>query len=161
MVSMGGRRPIVFRQVFRSSATKMSPAGPSHDNFLVLDFDPRSGLSFFREGKQRFRAECGEGRATQKSESLYPKASKAMKKSLFHSDSSLHARPLPPAIESIDDVMADIYRRMKPQLRLEIGLELWISARQMLLEALQSFHPEWTQRQVEQEAARRMFHESA
>jgi hypothetical protein len=38
------RRPIVFKQVFRSSATKMSPAGPSYNSFLVLDFDPRSGL---------------------------------------------------------------------------------------------------------------------
>jgi hypothetical protein len=35
----------------------MSPANPAHANFLVLDFDPRSGLSFFREGRQRFRAE--------------------------------------------------------------------------------------------------------
>jgi hypothetical protein len=39
----------------------MSPANPAHANFLVLDFDPRSGLSFFREGRQRFRAE-GEGK---------------------------------------------------------------------------------------------------
>jgi hypothetical protein len=84
-----------------------------------------------------------------------------MKKSLSCPDSSPHARPLPPAIETVDDVMADIYRRMKPQLRLEIGLELWISAKQILIEALQSFHPEWTQLQVEQEAARRMFHESS
>jgi hypothetical protein len=84
-----------------------------------------------------------------------------MKKLLSQSEPSLHAGLLPPTIESIDDFMAEIYRRMKPQLRLEIGLELWISARQMLLEALQSFHPEWTQRQVEQEAARRMLRESA
>jgi hypothetical protein len=57
--------------------------------------------------------------------------------------------------------MAEIYRRIKPELRLEIGLELWISARQMLLDALQTFHPEWTQRQIEQETARRMLRESA
>jgi hypothetical protein len=84
-----------------------------------------------------------------------------MKKSSSHSESSPPAGLLPPAIESVDDFMAEIYRRMEPQLRLEIGLELWISARQMLLEALQSFYPEWTQRQVEQEAARRMLRESA
>jgi len=48
------RRPIVFKQVFRSSGTRMSPANPAHANFLVLDFDPRSGLSFFREGCLRF-----------------------------------------------------------------------------------------------------------
>lgn len=84
-----------------------------------------------------------------------------MKKSSSHSESSPPAGLLPPAIESVDDCMTEIYRRMKPQRRLEIGLELWISARQILLEALQSFHPEWTQSQVEQEAARRMCRESA
>jgi hypothetical protein len=26
---------------------KITPANPSHANFLVLDFDPRSGISFF------------------------------------------------------------------------------------------------------------------
>ncbi len=65
-----GRRSIVFREAFRSSATQMSPAGPSHDSFLVIDFDPRPGLSFFRERRQRFRAECGECRATQKNKIL-------------------------------------------------------------------------------------------
>jgi len=84
-----------------------------------------------------------------------------MKKSSSHFKSFLPSGLLPPAIESVDDGMAEIYRRMKPQRRLEIGLEMWISARQILLEALQSFHPDWTQRQVEQEAARRMFRESA
>ena len=69
----GLRRSIVFRRVFRSSATKMSPANPAHANFLVLDFDPRSGLSFFREGRQRFRAE-GEGKYfAAKKESLIPR----------------------------------------------------------------------------------------
>ncbi len=84
-----------------------------------------------------------------------------MKKSSSHFDKSPHASFLPPAIESVDDGIAEIYRRMEPQRRLEIALELWISARQILLEALQSFHPEWTQTQVEQEAARRMLRESA
>ena len=84
-----------------------------------------------------------------------------MKISTSHSESSLHVCLLPETIESIDNATAEIYRRMKPESRLEIGLELWISARQMLLDALQTFHPEWTQRQVEQEAARRMLSESA
>ena len=83
-----------------------------------------------------------------------------MKKSLARTGSPIRIRPLPPTIETVDDVMADIYRGMEPQLRLEVALNLWISARQILLETLRSFHPEWTQRQVEQEAARRMFHES-
>jgi hypothetical protein len=66
----GLRRSIVFRQVFRSSATKMSPAGPSHDNFLVLDFESGSGLSFFCEGRQRFPAECEGKYFAEKKESL-------------------------------------------------------------------------------------------
>jgi len=84
-----------------------------------------------------------------------------MTKSSLHSESTRPPCLLPATIESIDDFMAEIYRRIKPQLRLEIGLELWISARQMLLDALRTFHPEWTQSQVEQEAARRMLRESA
>ncbi|OGD35737.1 MAG: hypothetical protein A2V45_16465 [Candidatus Aminicenantes bacterium RBG_19FT_COMBO_58_17] len=84
-----------------------------------------------------------------------------MKRSSSRSESCVHACLLPETIESIDNDMAEIYRRIKPELRLEIGLELWISARQMLLDALQTFHPEWTQRQIEQETARRMLRESA
>jgi hypothetical protein len=83
-----------------------------------------------------------------------------MKKPPSHSKSSLPAGFLPPDIEGVDDCMAEIFKTMKPQRRLEIGLELWTSARQILLEALQSFHPEWTQSRVEQEAARRMLRES-
>jgi hypothetical protein len=84
-----------------------------------------------------------------------------MKRSSSHSESSAHACLLPETIESIDQDLAEIYRRIKPEQRLEIGLELWISARQMLLDALQTFHPDWTPPQVEQEAARRMLRESA
>jgi len=78
-----------------------------------------------------------------------------------YSESPAHACLLPETIESIDNDMAGIYRRMQPEQRLEIGLELWVSARQILLDALQTFHPEWTPLQVEREAARRMLGESA
>jgi len=55
----------------------MSPANPAHAHFLVLDFDPRPGLSFFREGRQRFRAE-GEGKYfAKKKESLIFRANVA------------------------------------------------------------------------------------
>ena len=48
------------------------PKNGERVNFLVLDFDPRSGLSFFREGRQRFRAE-GEGKYfAAKKESFIP-----------------------------------------------------------------------------------------
>jgi len=36
----------------------------------VYEVDPRPGLSFFRKGRQRFRAECGQGLPTQKSNML-------------------------------------------------------------------------------------------
>jgi hypothetical protein len=84
-----------------------------------------------------------------------------MKRPSSHSESTVKACLLPETIESVDHDLAEIYRRIKPEQRLEIGLELWTSARQMLLDALQTSHPEWTQSQVEQEAARRMLRESA
>jgi hypothetical protein len=84
-----------------------------------------------------------------------------MKRSSLPSESSVHICLLPETIESVDHTMAEMFRKIRPELRLEIGLELWISARQMLLDALRTFHPEWTQREVEQEAARRMLRESS
>lgn len=61
-----------------------------------------------------------------------------------------------PAFESVDDVMAGVYRDMKPEKRLEIALGMWLSARQMLYEAIRSFHPDWTEEKVERTVAERM-----
>jgi len=47
---MGGRRPIVFRQVFRSTATMIRPDGLLRGYLCVLDFDPQPGLSSLRDG---------------------------------------------------------------------------------------------------------------
>lgn len=66
-----------------------------------------------------------------------------------------------PAFECVDDVMAGVYRNMKPVERLEAALEMWRSARQMLFEAIRSFHPEWTDAQVERKVAERMLRGSA
>lgn len=65
-----------------------------------------------------------------------------------------------PAFESVDDVMAGICRDMKPEKRLEIALGMWRSARQMLSEAIRSFHPDWTEDRVERTVAERMLHGS-
>jgi len=65
-----------------------------------------------------------------------------------------------PAFESVDDVMAGVYRDMAPEKRLEIALGMWLSARQMLTEAIRSFHPDWTEDQVERTVAERMLHGS-
>jgi hypothetical protein len=61
-----------------------------------------------------------------------------------------------PAFESVDDVMVGVYRDMKPEKRLEIALGMWLSARQMLYEAIRSFHSDWTEDQVERTVAERM-----
>jgi len=61
-----------------------------------------------------------------------------------------------PAFESVDDVMTGVYRDIKPEKRLEIALGMWLSARQMLTEAIRSFHPDWTEDQVERTVAERM-----
>ncbi|MDH4196300.1 MAG: hypothetical protein OEW05_02725 [Candidatus Aminicenantes bacterium] len=66
-----------------------------------------------------------------------------------------------PAFEYVDEVMVNVYRNMKPEERLEAALELWRSARQMLFEAIRSFHPEWTDAQVERKVAERMLRGSA
>jgi hypothetical protein len=50
----GDLKSIGFREVFRSLATKMPPAAPSHYNFLVLDFAGSAGLSFFYKGDKDF-----------------------------------------------------------------------------------------------------------
>lgn len=61
-----------------------------------------------------------------------------------------------PAFESVDDIMAGVYRKMKPEQRLDIALGMWLSARQMLYDAIRSFRPEWTEAQVERTVAERM-----
>jgi len=61
-----------------------------------------------------------------------------------------------PAFESVDDVMAGVYRDMEPEKRLEIALGMWLSARQMLYDAIRSFRPDWTEDQVERTVAERM-----
>jgi len=70
--------------------------------------------------------------------------------------SSLAMEDRIPPFESVDDVMAGVYRAMKPEKRLEIALGMWLSARQMLYEAIRSFHSDWTEDQVERTVAERM-----
>jgi len=40
----------------QSWAVKIPPVGLLRSHLLVLDIDPRPGLSFFRDGEYRFRA---------------------------------------------------------------------------------------------------------
>jgi hypothetical protein len=66
-----------------------------------------------------------------------------------------------PTIEVVDPVMAAVLRQMTEAERLRIAWGMCRSARDMLLYLLRAVHPEWSQRQVEQEAARRLAHADA
>lgn len=61
-------------------------------------------------------------------------------------------------IEVVDDIMAEILRKKTPAERIQIGFNLWISARKMLTAHLKSTHPDWDEKQISQEVAKRMSH---
>ena len=61
-------------------------------------------------------------------------------------------------IEVIGDEMAATLRQKTGAERLAIAHRMFGSARRMLLSHLRSVHPDWDQRQVEREAARRLSH---
>jgi hypothetical protein len=66
---------------------------------------------------------------------------------------------LPPKnFEIMDDEMAEVYRRMTPARRLQVASDLYASARQMLRSHLRAEHPEWSEGEVNREAARRLSH---
>jgi len=58
----------------------------------------------------------------------------------------------------VDDVMAEILRKKTPAERIQIGFNLWTSARKMLTAHLKSTHPEWDKKQISQEVAKRLSH---
>jgi len=62
----------------------------------------------------------------------------------------------PSRIEVPDDAVVEMLRRMTSAERLAIANRMWVSARNALLAMLQADHPQWTEQQVQQEAARRM-----
>lgn len=61
-------------------------------------------------------------------------------------------------IEVLDEEMAATLRLKTGAERLAIASRMFSSARRMLLSHLRASHPDWDQRQVEQEAARRLSH---
>ncbi len=61
-------------------------------------------------------------------------------------------------IEVIDDDMTRVLRAKTGAERLRIASSMFASARRMLLSHLASEHPDWTQDEVFQEAARRLSH---
>jgi len=66
----------------------------------------------------------------------------------------------PRQIETIDDRMVEVLRRKTGADRLKIANDLFVMARRMLLIHLREKHPDWNERQVLREAARRLSHGS-
>jgi len=61
-------------------------------------------------------------------------------------------------IEVIDDIMIDIYKQKSPLERLEIAFGLWNSARTQLFHYLRSLQPDWDEKKIRQEIAKRISH---
>lgn len=62
--------------------------------------------------------------------------------------------------EVVDDEMARVLSAKTGAERLAIGFGMFRAARRMLTSQLQTEHPEWSERQVEAEVARRLSHGS-
>jgi hypothetical protein len=55
-----------------------------------------------------------------------------------------------------DEAMIPIYKSKAPYERLEIAFALWTFARSLVKDGLKSLHPDWSERQIEEETAKRM-----
>jgi hypothetical protein len=60
--------------------------------------------------------------------------------------------------ESVDDTMAAVFRGKTPVERLRVAFGLWTSTKAMLERLLRSQHPDWDDRTVNAEVAKRMSH---
>ena len=61
-------------------------------------------------------------------------------------------------IESVDEAMIEIYKKKTPAQRLQIAFGLWRSAKIMILNQLRSLHPDWDEKRLQTEVARRISH---
>ncbi len=61
----------------------------------------------------------------------------------------------------MDDAMADILRQKSPLERQQIAGRMWKSARVMIRGSIRTFHPDWTEEQVNPELIRRISHGQA
>jgi hypothetical protein len=60
--------------------------------------------------------------------------------------------------EVVDDEMAAVLRTKTGAERLAIASAMYTSARRMLLSHLAAEHPDWSEEEVQREAARRLSH---
>ncbi|MEW6202095.1 MAG: hypothetical protein AB1546_08980 [bacterium] len=61
-------------------------------------------------------------------------------------------------IEVLDERMVEVLRSKTPQQRLAIAFSMWSFARRELTNYLCSIHPEWDEKKIQYEAARRLSH---
>jgi Rv0078B-related antitoxin len=61
-------------------------------------------------------------------------------------------------IEVVDDDMAEVYRAMTGAQRLKIASDMFESARRMIASHLAAEHPDWDERRIQEETARRLSH---
>ncbi len=61
-------------------------------------------------------------------------------------------------IEAVDDEMAQVLRLKTGAERLQIASGMFSSARQMIVSQLGKQHPDWDEREINAEAARRLSH---
>jgi len=64
-------------------------------------------------------------------------------------------------IEVIDDRMAEVLRRKSPEERLQIAFGMWESAHEMIRSFLTSEHPDWSDKELDREVARRLLRGAA
>jgi hypothetical protein len=61
-------------------------------------------------------------------------------------------------MESVDEAMVEIYIKNTPLQRLQIAFGLWRSAKIILANNLRWLHPEWDEKRLQGEVARRISH---
>ena len=68
----------------------------------------------------------------------------------------MKSRPI--QIEVLDDQMVDVLRAQSGSDRLKAASKLYVLARRLIAAKLKADHPDWSHRQVQAEAARRLSH---
>ena len=63
--------------------------------------------------------------------------------------------------ESLDDSIAAIYRNKSPHERLRVSFGLWSLAKSILINSLRSLHPDWKEKKIQEEVAKRISHGAA
>ncbi len=64
----------------------------------------------------------------------------------------------PGNIEVMDDQMVQVLKNKTPQERIMIACNMWSSAKKMLTNYLRSQHSDWSEKEIQQEVARRLSH---